>query len=96
MGEVPPTPLVEVKVVIIVIVALLLDFFFHGQLRNEFSLFFSIIVEDDGLLLCGFCVLPPKENLQALFWDAPPSSLIDLTTSPRWKQRKDKELEHAP
>jgi hypothetical protein len=25
-------------------------------------------VEDDGLLSCGFCLLPPKENLKVLFW----------------------------
>jgi hypothetical protein len=42
---------------------LLLDFFLHGQLRCESFFSFSIIVEDDGLLSCGFCLLPPKENL---------------------------------
>jgi hypothetical protein len=68
LGEAPPTPLVEVKVVVTIDVAtLLLGFSLHGQLRNELSFSFSIIVEDDGLLLCGFCLLPPKENLQALF-----------------------------
>lgn len=65
LGEAPPTPPAEAKLVVTA-AALLLDFFFHGQLRRELS--FSIIVEDDGLLLCGLCLLPPKENLQALFW----------------------------
>jgi hypothetical protein len=68
LGEGPPTLPVEVKVVVIVVVAaLLLDFFLHGQLRRESFFSFSIIVEDDGLLSCGFCLLPPKENLKVLF-----------------------------
>jgi hypothetical protein len=67
-GEAPPTPPAEAKLVVTAAAAaLLLDFFFHGQLRRELSFSFSIIVEDDGLLLCGFCLLPLKENLQALF-----------------------------
>jgi hypothetical protein len=65
LGEAPPA---EAKLVVTAAAAaLLLDFFFHGQLRRELSFSFSIIVEDDGLLLCGFCLLPLKENLQALF-----------------------------
>jgi hypothetical protein len=67
LGEAPPTPPAEAKLVTAAAAALLLDFFFHGQLRRELSFSFSIIVEDDGFLLCGFCLLPPKENLQALF-----------------------------
>ncbi len=68
MGEAPPTPPAEAKLVVTAAAAaLLLDFFFHGQLRRELSFSFSIIVEDDGLLLCGFFLLPLKENLQALF-----------------------------
>jgi hypothetical protein len=69
LGEAPPTPPAEAKLVVTAAAAaaLLLDFFFHGQLRRELSFSFSIIVEDDGLLLCGFCLLPLKENLQALF-----------------------------